>query len=240
MGGPSVRERFLYGQEKQSVMAHIDSLLDAAYDRDMIKVDTTDPYELSSGIMSPLYINANPWTQYPDVQRTLRDATRDLMDDVESNYLAGIATGGLTYGLLAQQESDGFTPYVGIRKASKDHRYDTPGKRIVGNTTALQGQDVALCDDVATTGGSLADATEVIDAVDGDVQHWVVPWIREEGGIRDTAEDYGVDLHGIATTHDVLQHGIDNRYITDDDVATVESFLDDPEQWSDMYREQNT
>lgn len=142
--------------------------------------------KLASGKMSPYYIDARAVT--------LSSEGAYLVGAIVFNMVAGLKTdavGGPTLGAdpivgalaaISFQESRPINTFL-IRKIPKGH-----GRMLQVEGPPLKaGDEVVLIDDVATTGGSLIDAIEILKKDKVSARHALVVVDREEGAKENLA-----------------------------------------------------
>lgn len=159
------------------------------------------PFTLASGKTSPYYVNCKAVT--------LSAEGLTLIGALGYEALRGLgltATGGLTLGAdpiacaIAQHSfgrSHPLSAFV-VRKEAKGH-----GMQRFLEGELEPGSNVAVVDDVITTGGSTLTAIERIRAAGHTVEHAVVLVDREEGG-REALEAAGVTVHAITTRTELM------------------------------------
>ncbi|MDI7862243.1 orotate phosphoribosyltransferase [Rhizobiaceae bacterium n13] len=188
------------------------------------------PYKLSSGMMSPVYIDCRKLLSFPRVRSTVMDfATSVVMRDAgfeQFDCIAGGETAGIPFAaLLADRLS---LPMIYVRKQPKGHGRNA---QIEGNMP--EGSRVLVIEDLTTAGGSMFKFIDAIRAAGGVVEHGIALFYY---GIFPEAEarfaNGGVRLHHIATWRDVLAAARKDKLFDDKTLADVEDFLDQPLVWS--------
>ena len=137
-------------------------------------------YKLASGKMSNFYINCKPVTLSPQGMYLIGHLVFDAIKDID---LKGV--GGLTFGADPIAMATSFVSWIknkpvkafSIRKTQKDHGIV---KWIEGDLS--KGDQVAIVEDVVTTGGSTIKAIERARSEGLSVERVVVLVDRQEGG----------------------------------------------------------
>ena len=140
------------------------------FDKQIVKVNVSEPFILTSGKTSPVYIDHRKIFSFP----MLRDLIFDLWTQVLTqnhpniNYnhvvFAGTATAGIApaYG-LASKLGAGF---VYVRSKPKGH-----GLKALVEGFVPEGSQIIVVDDMVTTGGSILQA---VDSLKKEFPHSVV------------------------------------------------------------------
>src|SRR5215207_1136740 len=155
-------------------------------------------FTLASGRQSTLYIDARLTTMSPDGLSLIGPLALAALRDVDWRVQA---IGGLTLGAdpisyaIAYASADSALPLRAftVRKEAKAHG---TGRLIEG--PFLEGDRVAVIEDVITTGGSALRAVEAVKAAGGYIAGVFTLVDREEGG-RKAIEDAGYNV--ISITH---------------------------------------
>jgi orotate phosphoribosyltransferase len=148
-------------------------------------------FKLTSGKMSPYYIDLRIVPSFPDAFQRICDLYLNLIKTdlkVDSfERIAGIPTAGIPFASIVAYQLN--KPFLYIRQLTRLHGRE---RKIEG--LIMPGDSVLLLDDLITTGRSLIKAVEAIRAEGGVVKEAVVLMDREEGGKENLAEK-NVTLH---------------------------------------------
>ena len=189
-----------------------------------------DPFTLTSGRASPVYIDCRKVISFPRARRRIVEMMAETVEQAigfESlDAVAGGETAGIPYAAwLAERLS---LPMLYVRKKPKGFGRDA---QIEG--AMAPGCRCLLVEDLATDGGSKLNFIEAIRKADGKVADALVVF---HYGIfpQSTASlaAVGVRLHGLATWWDVLAAAEERGSLDAAGIAKVRGFLDDHEGWS--------
>ena len=189
-----------------------------------------DPFTLTSGMKSPVYIDCRKIIAFPRMRAQIMDYGRAvIMNDIGYESLDAVA-GGETAGIpfaawLAERTG---LPMHYVRKKPKGFGRDA---RIEGDIR--DGQRVLLVEDLATDGGSKLSFVEAIRTAGAEVRHTFVIFYYDI--FKDAEEQLaaeGVRLHCLSTWWDVLAAGRESGSFDEDTLSKVEAFLHDPRGWS--------
>ncbi len=150
-------------------------------------------FTLSSGRLSPYYIDLRIVPSFPDVFSLAVTAYKAViqnligLDKVEA--IGGVPTSGLTYASAVAYSVR--KPLIYVREEKKAHG---TAKKVEG--LLKPGSTVVMLDDLVTTGTSLIKSTDTIRSEGGEVKDAVALIDRMERGKENLAEK-GVRLHTI-------------------------------------------
>ena len=156
-------------------------------------------FKLTSGKISPYYIDIRMVPSFPDAFQEIRDFYVSFIKEEigVQNFerVAGIPVAGIPFASLVAYNLK--KPFLYIRKGVRLHGRQ---RRIEGVLTP--GDRVLLVDDLITTGLSLVKASKAIMAEGGVVSDAVVLLDREEGG-KERLEENGIRLHPLLNMDEI-------------------------------------
>ncbi len=193
----------------------------------------TDPFTLTSGRASPVYIDCRKVISFPRARSKIIGLAVELIGreiGFESlDAIAGGETAGIPYAAWIADRLA--LPMLYIRKKPKGFGR---GAQIEGSMKP--GTRCLLVEDLATDGGSKVNFINAIRGADGQVKDALVVF---HYGIfpqsTTTLAALGVRLHGLATWRDVLDAAKETGTLDAAGVKAVRAFLDDPEGWSQAH-----
>ncbi|MDF1786621.1 MAG: orotate phosphoribosyltransferase [Verrucomicrobiales bacterium] len=151
-------------------------------------------FTLRSGRTSHYYLDKYLFSTQPDILESLGKLFAERLGD-GVNKLAGAELGGIPLVTVASLASG--LPCVFIRNQKKD--YGT-AKQLEGNLG--EGDQVALLEDVCTTGGQILEAAKVIEAQGAKISK-IIGTIDREEGARENIEDAGYTFEALFTKTDL-------------------------------------
>jgi len=189
-----------------------------------------DPFILTSGRASPVYIDCRKIISFPRARRRIIEMMAVMVEDeigFESvDAVAGGETAGIPYAAWLSERLA--LPMLYIRKKAKGF----------GRNAQIEGEMPTGCrcllvEDLATDGGSKLNFIEAIRKAEGKVADAMV--VFHYGIFPQSVSSLaavGVRLHGLATWWDVLAAAEAGKRLDAAGISAVRSFLDDPEGWS--------
>ena len=188
------------------------------------------PYILTSGWASPTYIDVRKLISFPRARKKVIElGIRQIFQAVGYEAFDAVA-GGETAGIpYAAWFADAMNlPMQYVRKKPKGFGRDA---RIEGDIH--DGQRVLLVEDLTTDGASKVSFAEALRTAGACCDHaFVVFFYGAFPGAVDALRQHGINLHYLATWHDVLAVAQEKGYFSETAIDGVRHFLADPVKWS--------
>ena len=185
----------------------------------LVKIDALKfgIFKLSSGKVSPYYIDLRVVPSFPDAFREICDFYISAIEaevGVDNfDRVAGVPIAGIPF---ASQIAYNFKkPFLYVRKDVKLHGRE---RRVDG--VLVSGDRVLLIDDLVTTGLNLNQAADAIRAEGGVVDEAVAFLDREEGG-RETLEKNGIKIHTLLKISDVAKTLYEIGAVDEESLKTI-------------------
>lgn len=174
-------------------------------------------FKLTSGEVSPYYVDLRIVPSFPDAFRRICDFYLALIESeigAESfDRIAGIPTAGISFSSITAYHLK--KPFVYVRQSERTHGR---GRKVEGILSP--GDRVLLIDDLITSGGSTLKVAEALRSEGGVVTDAVVLLDREENGIENLAKK-GIKLHYLLTISEAAHKLYDIGAITEDQLKTI-------------------
>jgi len=197
---------------------------------DAVLFRADEPFKLTSGMMSPVYIDCRKIISFPRMRAAMMDyGATVILNDIgyESlDALAGGETAGIPFAAWLAERTH--LPMQYVRKKPKGFGRDA---RIEGDIA--DGQRILLVEDLTTDGGSKLNFVEALREAGAEVAHTFVIFYYDM--FRDTPErlaEAGISLHYLSTWWDVLAECRNAGRFDTKTLDAVEAFLNDPRAWS--------
>ena len=197
---------------------------------DAVLFRADEPFKLTSGMMSPVYIDCRKIISFPRMRAAMMDyGATVILNDIgyESlDALAGGETAGIPFAAWLAERTH--LPMQYVRKKPKGFGRDA---RIEGDIA--DGQRILLVEDLTTDGGSKLNFVEALREAGAEVAHTFVIFYYDI--FRDTPErlaEAGISLHYLSTWWDVLAECRNAGRFDTKTLDAVEAFLNDPRAWS--------
>ena len=195
-----------------------------------VHVNAAEPFVLTSGAKSPVYIDCRKLISFPRTRAALMSYSISLLaESVGIEYFDSVA-GGETAGIpFAAFLSERLAlPMQYVRKKAKGFGRDA---QIEGHLEP--GAKVLLMEDLATDGGSKFKFADALRAAGAECEHILVIFYYDLfPEAKKNLLEHGLELHYLATWWDVLAELKSHNRCDEETVTTVEAFLHDPDGWS--------
>jgi orotate phosphoribosyltransferase len=195
-----------------------------------VHFNATQPFTLTSGLVSPVYIDCRRLISFVRARQTLMEmATSTILTDIGFEQIDAVA-GGETAGIpFAAWLADRLMlPMQYVRKKPKGF-----GRNAQIEGRLLEGERVLLVEDLATDGGSKLNFCEALRGAGAVVHHVFVLF---HYGIFEKSQSLlaqmDVQLHALCTWWDVLRIAKRSNYFDVPTLTEVEKFLHAPSEWS--------
>jgi orotate phosphoribosyltransferase len=189
-----------------------------------------EPYKLTAGWASPVYIDCRKLISFPEARQTVTAlAKEELEENVGSGNIDTVA-GGETAGIpYAAWISDALAvPMQYVRKKPKGF-----GRMAQIEGVLDEGQRVVLVEDLASDGGSKLLFVNALREAGAVCEHcFVVFFYGAFPGAIESLEKENIALHYLCAWADVLEVAESGNYFSSDAIAGVREFLKDPAAWS--------
>lgn len=185
-----------------------------------------DPFTWASGLKSPIYCDNRITMSYPvvrrDIAKGLAEKIKEFFPEVE--VIAGTATAGIPHAAWVAELLD--LPMVYIRSKPKDHG---KGNQIEGRI--FKGQKMVIIEDLISTGGSVLEAADAAEKEGAAILGVAAIFTYE---LPKGAENFTSKQRKLVTLTNystLLEAALESNYIKANDIALLENWKKDPENW---------
>jgi orotate phosphoribosyltransferase len=195
-----------------------------------VQYSAQQPFFLSTGWASPVYIDVRRLISFPRIRGALMDlASQTVLENVgfeQLDAVAGVESSGIAYAAwIAERLS---LPLQYVRRHPRGF-----GREAQIEGLLRPGARVLLVDDVSTDGRSKVEMCRALRAVQARVDHVLVMFFYDVfPQARSLFSRLGVRLHYLATWRDVLAQARATGYLAGAAEQDVQAFLEDPARWS--------
>jgi orotate phosphoribosyltransferase len=195
-----------------------------------LNIRPEDPYTLTSGWKSPVYIDCRKIIYFPRARARICELAVEKLHRHIGYEQIDVVAGGETAGIpFAAWIADRLmTPMVYVRKQPKGF-----GRNALIEGDVPEGRRTLLVEDLTTDGRSKIKFAQSLRDAGALVSHaFVVFYYGVFPGSLEKLQHMGITLHHLCTWWDVLEACRDNAHFPDQDLNEVRRFLDDPVAWS--------
>ncbi len=189
-----------------------------------------DPFQFTSGWMSPVYIDCRWIISFVEARRKIIKLGINCLEKKnkirELKAIAGGETAGIPYASWIAEETS--LPMLYVRKQAKGFGRDA---QIEGNL--VSGSKVLLVEDLATDGGSKVNFVNALRKSGAEINDIFVVFFYDI--FPDSSallNELGINLHYLCTWHDILRVAKKDQYFSTNITDVVEEYLADPVHWS--------
>ncbi len=195
------------------------------------------PFRLSSGFLSPSYIDCRKIIAYPSAFKAITDLMIDVIKyDMASqlpNYIIGGETAGIPFGAVIAQKLG--LPLSYVRKKAKDY-----GKNKLIEGEIFEGKNSILVEDLMTDGKSKINFVETIRSHGIQCDLSLVVFNYKIFNDADLAmKRNNIEVHNLTDWEDVYTQMRNMNAFDFKSLSEIKKFLDDPVAWS-KNKNQNT
>lgn len=193
-----------------------------------IKINLEKPYIWASGWKSPIYCDNRLSLSYPETRTLVKKSLAKLILEKypEVEAIAGVATAGIPQGALVADELG--IPFIYIRSKSKAHGLENQVEGLV-----VAKQKVVIIEDLVSTGGSSLQAAEAIRAVGMEVLGMTAIFTYGFPLADANFSAHNMDLWYLSDYETMIDLGIEDGSIKEDQLATLKAWRSNPAQWGE-------
>ncbi len=196
-------------------------------DTKSVLFNANEPFVFTSGRISPVYVDIRRLIAFPKERGALMDFAASMLKGLDIDYVAGGETAGIPYAAFLAERLN--KPMLYVRKKPKGFGRMAQIEGCMDDA----GKKVILIEDLQTDGGSKKVFIDALRAAGAVVEHSFVVF---HYGILPQSESnmkaMGVSLRALCTWWDVLKVARANRYFDESTLASVENFLNKPDEWA--------
>lgn len=203
-----------------------------AFEIGAIKLSPEKPFTWASGYKMPIYNDNRRLLAFPEMRMLICKAFCEIMEAVnfKPNWIAGVATGGIPHGTTL---ADALAlPFAYVRSSNKDHGLQNQVEGL-GNEADFQGKNVAVIEDLISTGGSSIKAIEAIRSKQGKSPYcFAIFSYGLDKSLRAFAEmSPECTAITILDYHIMLETALENKLIDDKQKKALHEWREDPFNW---------
>ena len=199
-------------------------------DIDAVLIRPDDPFTLTSGRLSPVYVDCRRIIGFPRARARLMTMMVEQLDGAAGpeafDVVAGGETAGIPFAAWAAERMG--LPMAYIRKKPKGF-----GRNALIEGVVKPGDRALLVEDLMTDGGSKIHFIEALrgaGATAADIAVMFRYGLAHEA--RGELGEMGCRIHGLTTWPELLAFAEEDDRIAADVADHVRAFLRDPEGWS--------
>ena len=196
-----------------------------------VNFNAKDPFILTSGWASPVYLDCRRLISFPRVRETLMEfGVSKILKNAgfeQFDAVAGGETAGIPFAAWIAERM--MLPMQYVRKKPKGF-----GRNAQIEGVIEEGQRILLVEDMTTDGRSKVNFCNALREAGASVDHIFVIFyydIFPDG--TEILKDAQVTMHHLATWWDILRVAKDEGLFDSETLTEVEKYFNDPKAWSE-------
>lgn len=191
-----------------------------------VKLSLDKPYTWASGWKSPIYCDNRKVLSYPYVRDFIKSELCSVIFEQfpEADALAGVATAGIAWGVMAADQLK--LPFLYVRPKPKEHGL---GNQIEGELAA--GQKVLVIEDLVSTGKSSLQVCEAIQNGGAEVIGMVSIFSYGFPEAENAFEKAGIRFISLTNYAVLIELAIEQGTIASDQMETLLNWRKNPGAW---------
>jgi orotate phosphoribosyltransferase len=211
----------------KEIANHVAKLL---LDSQSIMINTKEPFTYTSGKIGPTYCDMRRLISLPTERKIIMDYAAELIKPLGVDYLAGGETAGIPYAAYLSERLD--LPMLYVRKKPKGH----------GRMAQIEGHmsgdspKVMLIEDLMTVGTSQKIFVDALRSADATINHSFVIFSYDiYPQSKDNLANMNIQCHALTNWWAVLDTVKAENYFDTDTIASLEEFLNAPNEWEENF-----
>ena len=208
-----------------------DAVAEILINIESVKFSFDQPYTLTSGKKSPVYVDCRKIISYTKERNKVLDYAEQYIkqNNLSFEILAGGETAGIPYAAFLAERLQ--KPMIYIRKKPKGFGSN---QQIEGNFT--DNQKAILIEDLATDGKSKVIFIEALRKFNINVSDILVIFYYDIFDISKTPlAVLDVKMHYLCTWKNIISMLQKNRILSNNEIENLKFFLSKPEKWRQLH-----
>ena len=196
-----------------------------------INFSFNDPFTLTSGLKSPVYVDCRKIISYVKEREIIFNKAIEYFKKNNLNFdiLAGGETAGIPYAAFLSDKLN--KPMIYIRKKPKGFGIN---KQIEGNF--IKNQNAMIVEDLATDGGSKIIFVNALRNVGLKVQDIFVIFYYDIFDFKSSElSKLNIKIHSLCTWKDIINYIENEKIFSKSEISNLKEFLSSPDSWREKY-----
>jgi orotate phosphoribosyltransferase len=196
-----------------------------------INFSFNDPFTLTSGLKSPVYVDCRKIISYVKEREIIFNKAIEYFKKNNLNFdiLAGGETAGIPYAAFLSDKLN--KPMIYIRKKPKGFGIN---KQIEGNF--IKNQNAMIIEDLATDGGSKIIFVNALRNVGLKVQDIFVIFYYDIFDFKSSElSKLNIKIHSLCTWKDIINYIENEKIFSKSQISNLKEFLSSPNSWREKY-----
>ena len=190
-----------------------------------VKLSPNAPFRWASGILSPIYCDNRKTLSFPEVRNMIKEELAMLAKTFEKfDFIAGVATAGIPYGMLVADALD--KPFIYVRQKPKEH----------GMKNRVEGQmppnaKVLVVEDLISTGMSSLDAVEALRSEGAEVVGVISVFSYGLPEAENAFDAANCDYQSLSNYEALLDYALSEKIIDAETLKVLQKWRENPKAW---------
>ena len=196
-----------------------------------INFSFNDPFTLTSGLKSPVYVDCRKIISYVKEREIIFNKAIEYFKKNNLNFdiLAGGETAGIPYAAFLSDKLN--KPMIYIRKKPKGFGIN---KQIEGNF--IKNQNAMIIEDLATDGGSKIIFVNALRNAGLKVQDIFVIFYYDIFDFKSSElSKLNIKIHSLCTWKDIINYIENEKIFSKSEISNLKEFLSSPNSWREKY-----
>jgi len=205
---------------------HKESIAKILLSKGAVTLNPTQPYEFTSGILSPIYCDNRILISYPDTRKEIVDSFLKILkeNNIQFDIVAGVSTSGIPWAAWIAEKLD--KPMVYVRIEAKGHGKENKIEgRIEKNKTAI------VVEDLISTGGSSLAVADAIKEAGLKVGCCLAIFDYEMEKAKKGFSEKGCSLFSLTDFSTLVKVAVKEKYIKQEEEKLVLDWSKNPDTW---------
>ncbi len=191
-----------------------------------VQINTTQPFQYTSGLQSPIYCDNRLIISHPEARNTMIEGFLSVIKthSLPTELIAGTATAGIPHAAWIADRLQ--QPMVYIRGKAKAHGNNN---QIEGHYTA--GQQALVIEDLISTGNSAIAACQALQQQDVIAKHCLAIFNYQLDASQDAFKQAHVETCTLTTLDALLDVAIEQGSLSATQSDEVRRWRQDPQAW---------
>ncbi|MEK6480889.1 orotate phosphoribosyltransferase [Catalinimonas sp. 4WD22] len=192
----------------------------------VVKLNTEEPFQWSSGWKSPIYCDGRISLSYPQVRSYIKEELAELVRKrfPDAEAIAGVATAGIPQGVLLADLLE--LPFLYVRTKPKGH-----GMTNIVEGEVVKGQKVVVIEDLVSTGSSSLKATAALDLSGLEVLGLISVFTYGFDTAREHFANAGIPFISLSNYDVLIKEAVEQDLISATDLSSLQEWRKAPHLW---------
>ncbi len=192
-----------------------------------VELRPKEPFRFASGILSPIYCDNRLLLSETEGRGWIVDSLCEFVDKAKAEQVAGVATAGIAWGAWIAERLK--LPFIYIRSSAKEH-----GKKNQIEGRVKKGAQIAVIEDLISTGGSVLNAVDEVSKAGAFVVGVFAIFSYHFKESREAFQKRKIPVHTLVNIDTLLEVAKIEKKIGQAEVDLIRLWQSDPRNWDQV------